>query len=148
MDSVLRATIVYLALLVLFRIVGKRGLAQMTAFDFVLLLVVGEATQQTLLGEDFSLVNAVTVMATLVGLDRFADYIGYRFPKADRLLESVSVLLVDDGKLLEDRLKKAHVDPAEILTSARQAHGLERLDQVKYAVLEKNGGISIVPRAK
>jgi uncharacterized membrane protein YcaP (DUF421 family) len=147
MDSVLRATIVYLALLVLFRIVGKRGLAQMTAFDFVLLLVVGEATQQTLLGEDFSLVNAVTVMATLVGLDRFADYIGYRFPKADRILESVAVLLVDDGRLLEDRLKKAHVDPAEILTSARQAHGLERLDQVKYAVLEKNGGISIVPRS-
>jgi uncharacterized membrane protein YcaP (DUF421 family) len=147
MDSVLRATIVYLALLVLFRIVGKRGLAQMTAFDFVLLLVVGEATQQTLLGEDFSLVNAVTVMATLVGLDRFADYIGYRFPKADRILESVSVLLVDDGRLLEDRLKKAHVDPAEILTSARQAHGLERLDQVKYAVLEKDGGISIVPRS-
>jgi uncharacterized membrane protein YcaP (DUF421 family) len=147
MDSVLRATIVFVALLVLFRIVGKRGLAQMTAFDFVLLLVVGEATQQTLLGEDFSLTNAITVIATLVGLDRFANYIGFRFPKADRLLESVSVLLVDDGKLLEDRLKKEHVDPAEILTSARQAHGLERLDQVKYAVLEKDGGISIVPRS-
>lgn len=112
----------------------------------VLLLVVGEVTQQTLLGEDFSLINAVTVIATLVGLDRLADYICFRFPRADRLMESVSVLLVDDGKLLEDRLKKAHVGPEEILTSARLAHGLERLDQVKYAVLEKDGGISIVPR--
>jgi uncharacterized membrane protein YcaP (DUF421 family) len=146
MDAVLRAVLVYAGLLLLFRIVGKRGLAQMTAFDFVLLLIVGEATQQVLLGEDFSFTNAMTVIATLVGLDRLANYIGFRFPKVDRVLESVSVLLVDDGKILKDRMKKAHIDEEEILTSARQAHGLERLDQVKYAVLEKNGGITIVPR--
>lgn len=146
MDAVLRAVLVYAALLLLFRIMGKRSLSQATTFDFVLLLVVGEATQQALLGEDFSLTMAATVIATLIGLDRFADYIGYRFPKVDRLLESVSVLLVDDGKLMKDRMAKAHIDEEEILTFARQAHGVESMDQVKYAVLEKDGGITIVPR--
>lgn len=146
MDAVLRAVLIYVALLLLFRIMGKRSLSQATTFDFVLLLVVGEATQQALLGEDFSLTMAVTVIATLIGLDRFADYIGYRFPKVDRFLESVSVLLVDDGKLMTDRMAKAHIDEDEILTFARQAHGLESMDQVKYAVLEKDGGITIVPR--
>jgi len=146
MDAVLRAVLIYAALLLLFRIMGKRSLSQATTFDFVLLLVVGEATQQALLGDDFSLTMAVTVIATLMGLDRFADYIGYRFPKVDRILESASVLLVDDGKLMKDRMGKAHIDEEEILTFARQAHGLESMDQVKYAVLEKDGGITIVPR--
>ena len=146
MDAVLRAVLIYLALLLLFRIMGKRSLSQATTFDFVLLLVVGEATQQALLGEDFSLTMAATVIATLIGLDRFADYIGYRFPKVDRILESVSVLLVDDGELMRDRMAKAHIDEEEILTFARQAHGVESMDQVKYAVLEKDGGITIVPR--
>ena len=100
MDAVLRALLIYLALLLLFRVMGKRSLSQATTFDFVLLLVVGEAAQQALLGEDFSLTMAVTVIATLVGLDRFSDYIGYRFPRVDRLLESVSVLLFDDWKLM------------------------------------------------
>lgn len=146
MDAILRAVLVYAALLLLFRIMGKRSLSQATTFDFVLLLVVGEATQQALLGEDFSLTMAATVIATLIGLDRFADYIGYRFPKVDRILESVSVLLVDDGELMRDRMAKAHIDEEEILTFARQAHGVESMDQVKYAVLEKDGGITIVPR--
>lgn len=146
MDAVLRAVVVYAALLLLFRIMGKRSLSQATTFDFVLLLVVGEATQQALLGEDFSLTMAATVIATLIGLDRFADYIGYRYPKVDRILESVSVLLVDDGELMKDRMAKAHIDEEEILTFARQAHGVESMDQVKYAVLEKDGGITIVPR--
>lgn len=146
MDAVIRALMLYVALLVLFRVVGKRSLAQATTFDFVLLLIVGEATQQALLGEDFSLTQAVTVIATLVGVDRLADYLGWRYPKVDRLLDSVSILLVDDGRLLRDRLDKAHIDEKEILTAARQAHGLERMDQVKYAVLEKDGGITVVPR--
>lgn len=67
-------------------------------------------------------------------------------PKVDRLLESVSALLVDDGKLMRHRMARAHIDEEEILTVARQAHGREGIDQVKYAVLEKDGGITIVPR--
>ena len=146
MDAVVRALVIYVGLLLLFRITGKRSMASMTTFDFVLLLVVGEATQQALLGEDFSFTMAIIVIATLVGLDRFADYLGFRFPRADKLLESVPVLLVDDGKPLPDRMKRAHLGEDDILASARQSQGLESMAQIKYAVLEKDGGISIIPK--
>jgi uncharacterized membrane protein YcaP (DUF421 family) len=68
-DSVLRAAAIYLVLLVLFRVAGRRTLSEITSFDFVLLLVIGEATQQALLGEDFSLIHAVLVIVTLIMLD-------------------------------------------------------------------------------
>ncbi|HJR38134.1 MAG TPA: YetF domain-containing protein [Nocardioidaceae bacterium] len=146
MDAVLRALAMWVVLMLLFRLTGKRSLSQATTFDFILLLVVGEATQQALLGEDFSMTMAAIVITTLIVLDRLADYLGYRFPRLDKLMESVAVILVDDGKVLKDRMAKAHINEEEILTSARQAHGLESMDQVKYAVLEKSGGITIVPR--
>jgi uncharacterized membrane protein YcaP (DUF421 family) len=146
MDAVLRALAIWIVLMLLFRLTGKRTLSQATTFDFILLLIVGEATQQALLGEDFSITMAAIVITTLIALDRFADFLGYRFPRLDKLMESVAVILVDDGKLLKDRMAKAHIAEEEILTSARQAHGLESMDQIKYAVLEKSGGITIVPR--
>jgi uncharacterized membrane protein YcaP (DUF421 family) len=147
MDAVLRAVAIWFVLMILFRVTGKRTLSQATTFDFVLLLIVGEATQQALLGEDFSITMAAIVIATLFAIDRVADFLGYKFPKLDKVMESVPVILVDDGKLLEDRMKRAHVGAEEILQSAREAHGLESMDQVKYAVLEKSGGISVVPRS-
>lgn len=146
MDAVLRALVVWAVLMLLFRVTGKRTLSQATTFDFILLLVVGEATQQALLGEDFSIMMAAIVITTLIALDRLADYLGYRFPRLDKLLESVAVILIDDGKVLKDRMAKAHINEEEILTFARQAHGLESMDQIKYAVLEKSGGVTIVPR--
>lgn len=69
MDSILRAAGMYIALMLLFRVAGRRSLADLTTFDFVLLLIIGEATQQALLGEDFSFTNAMLVIATLIVLD-------------------------------------------------------------------------------
>jgi uncharacterized membrane protein YcaP (DUF421 family) len=146
-DAVLRALAVYLVLLLLFRLVGKRSLSQITTFDFVLLLLVGEATQQALLGEDFSIVNAALVIATLIGLDRLSDYLSWRFPVFQRATESVPVVLVADGRLLEDVMAQEHVTRDEILEAARKTHGLERMDQVKWAVQETSGGISVIPTA-
>lgn len=147
MDAVLRAMLLFVLLMVLFRIFGKRGIAQLTPFDFVLLLVVGEATQQALLGEDFSLTMGLLVIATLLTMDRVLDYIGYRFPRAGKLMDSAALILVDDGRPLEDRMVKEHIGEEEILEAARQTHGLESMSQVKYAVLENNGTISIIPRS-
>lgn len=146
MEAVLRAVVVYAILMLLFRVTGKRPLAQVTTFDLVLVLVIGEATQQALLGDDFSVTTATIVITALVALDRGADFLAYRFPRLGRVMESVSLILIDDGKVLHDRMRKAHINEEEILDAARQNHGLERMDQIKYAVLEKSGGISIVPR--
>lgn len=145
MDSVLRAVAVYLILLVIMRIAGKRTLAQITVFDFILLLIIGEATQQALLGEDFSIINAAIVIGTLVLLDIGLSMLKQRAPRLDRIIDDVPVVIVDHGKLLRDRMDRARIDEQEILVAARELHGLERIEQIKYAVLERSGGISIVP---
>ena len=145
MDAVVRALAIYVILMVIFRISGKRSLAQITTFDFVLLLVIGEATQQALLGDDFSLTNAALIIVTLVGADIGLSLIQQRFPRLDPWLEDVPLLLVENGKVIQERLDKSRISESEILQAARTTQGLERLDQVKYAVLERTGEISIIP---
>lgn len=147
MDAVLRAAVIYGFLLVLFRIAGKRTLAEMTPFDFVLLLIIGEATQQGLLGNDFSVTNALLVVTSLVTLDIVLSLLKQRWHALAVAMDGEPVLLMDDGRLLDDRMRKARVDRGDILEAARSTQGLERLDQVKYAILERSGGISIVPRS-
>jgi uncharacterized membrane protein YcaP (DUF421 family) len=121
-------------------------LAQVTTFDLVLLLIVSEATQQGLLGEDFSITNAVIVIITLVGLDIILSTVKRHVPSLDRVLEGAPVVLVEDGEPLAERMGKARVEVEDVLREARSTQGLERLDQIKYAVLERGGDISIIPK--
>ena len=146
MDSIVRAAAVYGILLLIFRIAGKRSLAQITTFDFVLLLIISEATQQAMLGDDFSLMNATLIIVTLVGLDIGLSLLQQHLPFLDKWLDDVPLVVVDDGKVLHDRMKKSRIDESDILHAARELQGLERMDQIKYAVLERGGGISIIPR--
>lgn len=145
MDSVFRAAAVYLILLVILRIAGKRTLAQITVFDFILVLIISEATQQALLGDDFSITGAAIVIATLVLLDIALSVLKQRSQRVDEIIDDIPVVIVDNGKLLLNRMNRARIDEQDILVAARELHGLERLDQIKYAVLERSGGISIVP---
>ena len=146
MDSVLRAATIYIALMIIMRIAGKRSLAQITTFDFVLLLIIGEATQQALLGQDYSLTNALIVIVTLVTLDIALSLLKRRSKTVDKWLEDVPLVIVENGVALKDRMHKARVDEEDVLSAARRLQGLERLDQIRYAVLERSGGISIVPK--
>jgi uncharacterized membrane protein YcaP (DUF421 family) len=145
MDSVLRAAAIYGFLLLIFRLTGKRSLAQITAFDFVLLLIIGEATQQALLGDDFSVINAYVVIGTLMCLELGLSLAKEWWPRLDRVLDSTPLVVVENGRLLEDRIAHERIDLSDVLAAARERHGLERLDQIKYAVLERSGGISIIP---
>jgi uncharacterized membrane protein YcaP (DUF421 family) len=145
MDAIYRGAIVYVFLLLIFRLAGRRTLAQMTTFDMVLLLVISEATQNALIGDDFSITNALLVIMTLVSLDISLSLLKLSSPWVDRLLDGKPTILVEHGRSLTDLMKRARVDEADILTAAREKHGLERMDQIKYAVLETSGGISIIP---
>jgi uncharacterized membrane protein YcaP (DUF421 family) len=145
MDTVLRSVAVYLFVLVVFRISGKRSLSQITTFDFILLLIVGEATQQALVGDDFSIVNAMVVISTLMTLEIVFSWMEGRWPSFDRAVGSLPVVVVEHGKLLEDRARQEGVTLSEVLAAGREKHGLERLDQFKYAILERHGGISVIP---
>lgn len=148
MDSVIRAVVIYLFLLVIIRISGRRTMAEATAFDFVLLLIVAETTQQALLGDDFSMTNAVVLIVTLFGIDIALSYVKRWFPSVAKVIEGKPTLLVSNGEIDQRALKKARIDVADVLHAARSQHGLERMDQVKHAVLEADSGISIVPAQK
>lgn len=145
MDAVLRSCAIYIILMIFFRIIGKRTLSQITTFDFVLLLIIGEATQQALLGDDFSLTNAAIVIVTLMFLDVALSLIKQRSQVVDQLIDGVPTLLVENGVPIKEHMEKSRVDLEDILESARESQGLERMEQIKYAVLERGGQISIVP---
>ena len=146
MDSVLRGMAMYAVVWLIMRLTGRRTFAQMTAFDFILLLIVGESTQQALLGDDFSVTNGALVVLTLVAIDVLLSKLSSTWNWFDRVLDGLPILIVKNGKILDDRLKKERVTEQEILHSAREWHGLENMDDVKHAVLDQSGGISVVPR--
>src|SRR5687767_2395521 len=146
MESVIRALVVYFMLLVVFRISGNRFIAQLTTFDFVLLLIISESIQQAMITDDYSVANAFILVVTLVGLDIMMSLWKQRSKLAEKVLDGIPVLVIENGKLHEDRMEKERVDEADILASARETHGLERLDQIKHAIVEVNGGISVVPK--
>ncbi|HEX6203297.1 MAG TPA: YetF domain-containing protein [Thermoanaerobaculia bacterium] len=145
MDAVLRAAAVYLFLLLVMRITGKRSLSQVTMFDFVLLLIIAETTQQALLGDDFSVTNCFLLVLTLMALDKVLVLLKQRSKRIAVWSEGLPLILVEHGEVHQDRLDESQVDVGDILAAARELQGLERLEQIKYAVLERHGGITVVP---
>ncbi len=146
MDSVLRAIVVYLFLLAIFRIAGKRSLANITTFDLVLTLIISESIQQTLTGADSSMTNALLLITTFVGLDVILSVLKHRFSRIDRLLDGVPLVLIRAGEMLQERMNKERVDQQEILTSARMQRGVNRLTDIECAVLENGGQISVIAK--
>jgi uncharacterized membrane protein YcaP (DUF421 family) len=130
----------------MFRLAGRRTLSEMTSFDFVLLLIISEATQNAMIGNDYSVMNAVLVITTLVGLDVLFTNWKHRSAFIERWLDGLPMILVENGRPLEDLMDRARVDREDILAVARESQGLERMEQIKYAVLEVGGSISIVPK--
>ncbi|WP_028697829.1 DUF421 domain-containing protein [Pseudomonas monteilii] len=145
MDSILRAAGMYVALMLLFRVAGRRSLADLTTFDFVLLLIIGEATQQALLGDDFSFTNATLVIATLIVLDVGLSLAKLNSKTLARLLDGHATLVVENGRFLHHRMRRARLTEDDILESARDSQGIEKIEQVKFAIVERNGKISIIP---
>ena len=146
MSLVIRAALIYFILMLLMRVSGKRQFSELTAFDAILLLIISEAIQQALLGQDdFSLTAGIILVVTLVSIDIALSLVKQWWPKADLVLEGAPAVLLDNGDLIKVHMTRERVDEADILESARSSFGLERLDQIRYAILEKTGSISIIP---
>ena len=145
MNPVIRGLAVYLFVYIIFRIQGKRSLADVTTFDFVLLLIISETTTDALVGEDYSLVACFVMVCTLVTIDFVLSKLKDTSQTFKGITEGAPLVIVDRGKPLKKRMEKTRVDEEDVLEAARAIHGLERMDQVKYAVLECDGSISIIP---
>jgi uncharacterized membrane protein YcaP (DUF421 family) len=148
METILRTLAVYGFLLVIFRLAGKRAMADTDTFDFVVLLIISEATQQALVGDDYSLTTAFLVFTTLIGCGLLLAVIKQRSSGAARILDGLPVVIIDDGKLLHDRMAKLHVDEQDVLEAGRCQEGIGTIEEIRYAVLERNGQISVVPHKK
>ena len=148
MNPVVRGLAVYLFVYIIFRISGKRTLAEITTFDFVLLLIISETTTDALIGEDYSLLACFIMVCTLVATDFLFSILKDKSKGFERVADGVPLIIVDKGKPLKKRMQKSKVDEDDVMEAARLLHGLERMEQVKYAVLERDGSISIIPEEK
>jgi uncharacterized membrane protein YcaP (DUF421 family) len=145
MDSVIKAAIVFFALWAIIRVSGRRTLGEMTAFDFVLFMIIGGSTQRAITGQDYSLTNALLLVATFVVLDIALSFADLKSPFFRHVLNAMPMILVENGVPMRQRMRRARITEDNILESARRLHGLERLDQIKFAILEATGQITIVP---
>lgn len=146
MLSIVRAAAVYIVLLGIFRVAGKRTLSSVTTFDFVLILIISESIQQGLIDDDNSLTNALLIVLTLVSLNIVFSILKQRWPRLDRITEGLPVLIYSKGKPHREVMRKERVGEEDIMHAARSAHGLRSLEEVEFAILESSGGISVIPR--
>jgi uncharacterized membrane protein YcaP (DUF421 family) len=144
-EILVRTFVVYLTVLVLLRLAGKRELGQMTPFDLVVILVIANAVQNAMTGGDNSLIGGILAAATLTIVNIAVGRWGSRVPFFRRLVASEPTLLLRDGKPLQEALDKERIDVEELEMAARQ-HGIADLKDVIAAVLEEDGSISIIPK--
>ena len=144
MDLVLRAVIIFFAIFLVTRVVGRRELSTMEPFDLILLIVTGDLAQQAVTQSDYSLTGGVTVLATIALLTVALSYISFKVPRLRPVLDGEPLVLVEDGELIERNLRRERITVDELLAEARLQQ-VASVDQIRFAVLETNGRISVIP---
>lgn len=142
---VLRALAVYVVLMLLLRMSGKRAVGQFTPFDLVLLILIGNAVQNGMNGGDNSLTGALILAVCLIVLNYGVAMLTARNPKAERLIEGVPVLLARDGQVFREVLRRELVSRADVDKAMRE-NGCQEIEQVKLAFLETDGHITIISK--
>jgi uncharacterized membrane protein YcaP (DUF421 family) len=144
-ELILRGVVVYVFLIALLRLTGKRQVGQLAPFDLVLLLVLSNAVQNSMNGGDNSLVGGLVSATTLVAANWLVSLATYRSKRLAAAIEGRPQLLVHNGKLYEDVLSRAKLTHHELNAALRQG-GCSCIEEVHTAVLENNGTISVTPR--
>jgi len=145
MDIVLRAIALYVFVVFIMRVIGRRELSSMTPFDLVLLIILGDAIQQGLTQDDYSVTGAVLAIATIASLQVFTSYLSYKSRGARKVFEGEPIVLVERGELVEHNLKRERMTPDEVAEEMRQQQ-IGSLDEVEWGILEANGSISFIKK--
>jgi uncharacterized membrane protein YcaP (DUF421 family) len=146
-ELVLRVAMVYAAIFLLLRVVGKKHVGELAPFDLVVLLLLSECVQNALLGDDKSVIGGIVAAATLFGLNQLVGYVAWRNKEAERVLEGTPRMLVRHGRVLNDVLAREQITHSELLEALRR-EGCTSLVNVRYAMLENDGSITIGLRAR
>lgn len=144
LEVIVRTATVYLFLVAILRLSGKREVGQMSILELIVILLISDAVQNSMVGEDTTLVGGLLSVMTLLGLDYGLSLLTGRSRRFRRTIEGEPRLLVRDGRLLERALREEKVEPEEVRAAVR-AQGLARVEDVRLAVLETNGSISVIP---
>ena len=144
-ELILRTMVVYVVVLGLLRLAGKRELGTMSPADLVVILIIANAVQNSMNGGDVSLIGGLVSAATLVGMNLLLGRLGRGIPVLGRLFVEEPTLVLQDGEPIKKNMESEHVDVADIEMAARE-HGIADLNEVAAAILEVDGSISIIPR--
>ena len=145
MDLVLRAVVTFFFIFLLTRIIGRRELSSLEPFDLILLIVLGDAVQQGLTQDDYSVTGAVTVITTFAILQVLLSYLSFRLPRLRPILDGEPIVVVQDGKVIERNLKRERLTVEELAEEARMSQ-IGSLEDVQWAVLETSGQISFITK--
>ncbi|HUP54742.1 MAG TPA: YetF domain-containing protein [Methylomirabilota bacterium] len=141
---VVRTAIVYVVLVIAFRLLGKSSTGQLSTMDLIVLLVIANAVQNAMVGENVTLIGGLLAAAVILVLDRGLHYLIERSRRARRLLEGAPTLLVEDGRIDEEQMRKEGITPDELGMALRQ-NGLMAAEEARYVFLETTGAISVIP---
>jgi uncharacterized membrane protein YcaP (DUF421 family) len=145
MHTILNAIAGYFFLLLTVRALSRRPGAQMTPYEFVLIFLIGGVIILATVGDDRSMTNCFSAVIAVAFMHRTISYLKQRFPRFGAVVDGTPVVLLKDDQWQTEVLKRVHVDRTDVMASAR-TKGLKTLSQVKYAVLERNGAISIIKK--
>jgi uncharacterized membrane protein YcaP (DUF421 family) len=145
LDIVLRAAFAYVFILFLMRVVGRRELSSMEPSDLILLVVMGDLIQNGVTQSDYSVTGVVLATTTFGLLAVLTSYTVFRSSRAKKIIEGEPLILVQNGETIDRNLNGERLTLDDVMEEAR-AQQLDSLDQIKWAVLESNGSISIIPK--
>lgn len=143
LEIALRSTVVYLVLIVGLRLTGTRQLGQMSTVDLVLLLIIANAVQNAMVGPDTSLAGGLVAAGVLIFWHQVIDRLRRSSPGVARLLAGEGIMLINHGRVLEEHCRRAGITREELLQALRE-HGVPAVEQVRLAVLEPDGAISVI----
>jgi uncharacterized membrane protein YcaP (DUF421 family) len=145
-DIALRALFLYAFIVVVMRVMGRRELSSMSPFDLILLIILGDAIQQGLTQDDYSVTGAVIAVSTIATLQVATSYLSYRSANARRVLEGLPIVLVDHGEIIKANLKRERMTEDEVAEEMRTQQ-IGSLDEVEWAILEANGSVSFIKKS-
>jgi uncharacterized membrane protein YcaP (DUF421 family) len=146
MDIAIRAIALFCFMLFITRVIGRRELSSLSPFDLILLIVLGDAIQQGLTQDDYSVTGAIIAISTIATLQVATSYVSYRSRRARKILEGLPVVVVQDGKFVEANLRRERMTSDEIEEEMR-VQQIASIDRVEWAILETNGTMSFIPKS-
>jgi uncharacterized membrane protein YcaP (DUF421 family) len=144
-DIALRSILLFFVVFLLTRAIGRRELSSLEPFDLILLIILGDAIQQGLTQDDYSVTGALIVISTFAALQVGISYLSFRSKRLRPILEGEPIVLVEDGRVIEKNMRRGRLTQGELAAAARQEQ-IASLDEIRWAVLETSGKISFIPK--